>query len=212
LASLTVAAADAGRLAPYVDLIMDEVNVKDVELTVDEDRFASRHLSVVFKRAAPRLGPATQGAAAAAKQGDWELLDGGRARVGECIVEPGEFEMRVQPVDETTTRALGGAGGLVILDLGLTDELRREGRARDVVRTVQQLRRDLGLDVTDRVRLELAGDAAVLDAALAHRGWIAEQVLATELVTEAESTGPDWHTVRLADQSQATLRVTRLPG
>jgi isoleucyl-tRNA synthetase len=211
LGRLTVTAPDAARLAPYVDLIADEVNVKSVALTEDEEGVASRHLTVVFKVAAPRLGPATPAAAAAAKRGDWELLDGGRARVGDSTLEPGEFEMRVQPVDTATTRALAGTAGLVMLDLGVTDELLVEGRARDVVRAVQQLRRELGLQVTDRIRLEVAGDDRVMAAVEAHQAWIEDQVLALDTVVGLAPTGDGWHLVSLADQSEATLRITRLP-
>ena len=74
-ASLTVAAPDADRLAPFVELIADEVNVKEVRLTTDVDTVADRTLTVVFKVAAPRLGPLTPKVAAAAKRGDWELID-----------------------------------------------------------------------------------------------------------------------------------------
>ena len=155
--------------------------MKSVEFTDDLDRYATRGLTVAFKVAAPRLGPATQAAAAAAKRGDWETGRDGRARVGDVELEPGEWELRVRPRDETTTRALPGGAGLVVLDLEVTDELRSEGRARDLVREVQQRRRQLGLDVTDRIRLEVAGGRAVMATVDAHRGWIAEQVLAVEV-------------------------------
>ncbi len=210
LAGLTVAAVDAARLDAYRDLIGDEVNVRSVTLTEDEDRFASRHLTVVFKVAAPRLGPATPATAAAAKKGDWELLDGGRARVGESILEPGEFEMRVQPLDPATTRSLAGQSGLVVVDTVLTEDLVREGLARDLVRAVQQRRRELGLDVSDRIRLEVGGDPDALKAVQEHRGWIAEQVLATELVAPAEPDGDGWHEATLADDVQVWIRVTRV--
>ncbi len=218
LASLTVAAPDADRLAPYLDLIKDEVNVKTVTLTTDEDRYASRQLAVVFKVAAPRLGPATQPTAGAARRGDWEVHPDGRARVGDAILEPGEFELRVHPVDESTTRALSGHPGLVVLDVDLTAELTREGVARDLVRAVQQRRRDLDLDVTDRIGLELAGDGAVVEAVQAHGRWIAEQVLAEDLRMETAPTFDDsasdgWHQVSLSDQMGVWVRITPLrPG
>ncbi|MBO0730167.1 MAG: isoleucine--tRNA ligase, partial [Acidimicrobiaceae bacterium] len=67
LARLTVAAPDAADLAPYRELIADEVNVKEVVLTDAVATLATHRLSVVFKVAAPRLGPATQAVAAAAR-------------------------------------------------------------------------------------------------------------------------------------------------
>jgi isoleucyl-tRNA synthetase len=199
-------------LAPYKELIEDEVNVRSVVLSEDEDRFASRHLIVAFKVAAPRLGTATPATAAAAKSGDWELLAGSRARVGESILEPGEFEMRIQPVDEATTRTLGSRDGLVVLDITLTDDLLIEGLARDLVRVVQQGRRDLGLDVSDRIRLDVAGDTRALAAVETHRAWIEEQVLATELLVVAEPTGDGWCPAVLADQTQVQVRITRQPA
>jgi isoleucyl-tRNA synthetase len=186
LASLTVAAPDAADLAPYVDLIKQEVNVKDVRLTGDVQGVADHVLTVVFKVAAPRLGPATQRVAVAARAGDWELTGDGRVRVGEAVLEPNEYELRLRPRAEDVSRALPGDDGVVVLDVDVTAELEAEGLARDVVRLVQQARRDAGLDVTDRVRLEVAGPAPVIAAVDRHRGWVAEQVLAVDLLLTGE--------------------------
>jgi isoleucyl-tRNA synthetase len=211
LAALTVVVPDsvAKSLAPFADLIADEVNVRQVRFTADTDRYATRSLAVNFKVAAPRLGPATQTVAAAARRGEWEALDAGRVRVGEEILEPGEWELRVQPVDESTTRTLPGDRGLVVLDLDVTEELVIEGRARDLVRAVQQRRRELGLAVTDRIRLEVAGRAELAAAVGGHRAWIAEQVLAVAIDVTAEAEGDGWASVRLADGTDIATRITR---
>jgi isoleucyl-tRNA synthetase len=190
LASLTVAAPDAADLAPYEDLIKQEVNVKDVSLTADVQSAADHVLTVVFKVAAPRLGPATQRVAVAARTGDWELSGDGKVRVGEAVLEPGEYELRLRPRAEEVSRALPGDDGVVVLDVDVTADLAAEGLARDVVRLVQQARRDVALDVTDRIRVELAGPADVVAAVDRHEEWVAEQVLAVELSLTAERT-PD---------------------
>ena len=67
----------------------------------------------------------------------------------------------------------------VALELEVDDDLRREGWAREVVHAVQAARRDAGLEITDRIALTLDGDAALLDAARAHEGYIAGETLAT---------------------------------
>ncbi len=182
LARLTVAAPDASRLEPFRDLIADEVNVKEVVLTSSVSSLATPRLSVVFKVAAPRLGPATQAVAAAVRRGDWSVLEGGgQVRVGSEVLETEEFELRLQPADSSTTRALPGDDGVVALDTDVTAPLLAEGIARDVVRAVQQHRRELGLAVTDRVALSVRGPALVLDALEAHRAWLASQTLATSV-------------------------------
>ncbi|HLY82991.1 MAG TPA: isoleucine--tRNA ligase, partial [Acidimicrobiales bacterium] len=134
LPSLTVAAPDAATLAPFTELIADEVNVKEVRLTDALGEVADQVLTVAFKLAAPRLGASTPQVAAAARAGEWKVLDGGRAQVGGAVLEPGEFELRLRPRAEAVTRTLPGDDGLVILDVEVTPQLEAEGLVRDVAR------------------------------------------------------------------------------
>jgi isoleucyl-tRNA synthetase len=210
LATLTVAGRSAPALAPFTELVSDEVNVRSVVLVEDPSKFASPTLTVVFKVAAPRLGPATPAAAKAAKSGDWEVLPDGRARVGESVLEPGEFELRVTPLDEATTRTLPRNAGVVVLDTAVTDELAMEGTARDLVRSVQNVRRELGLEVTDRIALDLSGTDRLQPLLGAHGDWIAEQVLAATVNVAAEHEGDMWRDCDLADGTVVWVRVTRI--
>jgi isoleucyl-tRNA synthetase len=93
---------------------------------------------------------------------------------------PGEFTERLVPAGAgNATTALPGNSGLVVLDTTVTPELAAEGTARDVVRVVQQARRDGGFDVSDRVMLTVDGPQPVLDAVRAHEAFVAGEVLAT---------------------------------
>jgi isoleucyl-tRNA synthetase len=151
--------------------------------------------------------PAT---AAAAKRGDWEVLPDGTARVGESILSPDEFDMRVVPLHPATTRPLPGYVGVVVLDTDVTDELALEGRGRDLVREIQDRRRQSGFSVSDRIVLEVAGGPAVKAVLAAHSDWIAEQVLAVDVsYLEEKSGGGGWHDVVLADGTEVAVRVTR---
>src|SRR5205085_8880902 len=73
----------------------------------------------------------------------------------------------------------------VALELQIDDELRVEGRAREIVHAVQAARRDTGLEVSDRIVLTLDGDPAMLEAARAHEPYIAGETLAVETRYEA---------------------------
>jgi isoleucyl-tRNA synthetase len=214
LASLTVAAPDAPALEPYRELIEDEVNVKEVRLVTAVDDVADRMLTVVFKVAAPRLGPITQQVAGAARAGDWEVLPGGRARVGPAELEPGEFELRLRPRAENESRALPGDDGVVLLDVAVTPALEAEGVARDVVRVVQNERRARGLDVTDRIRLSVGGPDGLVAAVVLHQDWLAEQVLAVSIdpIVVAGGTppaGPGWAAAELPGDLAVWLRIER---
>jgi isoleucyl-tRNA synthetase len=77
----------------------------------------------------------------------------------------------------------------VILDTTVTPELAAEGLARDVVRAVQQARRDAGFDVSDRIQLRLAGAEEVRSAIQAHADLIKNETLAEELSVGSELDG-----------------------
>ncbi|GAB3931735.1 isoleucine--tRNA ligase [Kribbella albertanoniae] len=187
LEKLTV--ATAADLQALTGLIAAEVNVREVVLTsVDAvDAPVSQRIVVNARAAGPRLGKAVQAAIKASKAGDWsESADGVVVAGGIELVE-GEYTL------ETTLAASGGSsgllpgGGFVVLDMTITPELEAEGTARDVIRSIQQARRDSGLEVTDRIRLTVTAEPAVAQAVETHRELIMRETLATDLAVQEGS-------------------------
>jgi len=183
LTRLTVAAEDAALLAPFADILADEVNVKDVELSTEVRRFGRFELTVNARVCGPRLGGDTQKVIRAVKAGEWEQAADGTVSAAGIDLLPGEYSERLVPgeaVDgaSNVTAALPGNSGLVVLDTEVTPELAAEGLAKDVVRLVQQARREAGLDVSDRIAVTLQAPADVLDAVRTHQEFLASEVLA----------------------------------
>jgi isoleucyl-tRNA synthetase len=179
LSKLTVAVDDPQLLAPFVDLIGDELNVKAVELTDDIAAYGRFELTVNARTAGPRLGKSVQDAIRAVKAGAGVANPDGTLRAGEVTLLPEEFSSRLVAADEQFTAALPGGAGLVVLDGTVTPELEAEGWAKDRIRELQDLRRSTGLDVSDRISVTMAVPAARADWADAHRDLIAGEVLAT---------------------------------
>ncbi len=179
LSKLTVAVDDPKLLAPFVDLIADELNVKAVELTDDIADYGRFELTVNARTAGPRLGKAVQDAIRAVKAGAGVANPDGTLRAGEVTLLPEEFSSRLVAADEQFTAALPGGSGLVVLDGTVTPELEAEGWAKDRIRELQDLRKSSGLDVSDRISVTMAVPAERADWAGAHRDLIAGEVLAT---------------------------------
>jgi isoleucyl-tRNA synthetase len=199
LPSLTIATDDADQLAPYVELIKDEVNVKNVYLKSDVSGYAETVLQLIPAIAGPRLGPAVQQVIKAVKAGDWTVNEDGTARAGDHQLDAGEFTLGLRPTDTDRTRALPGSAGVVVLDLDVTPELEAEGTARDVVRQVQETRRKEELQVSDRIHLTIAvGDHDdVRGAVETHRDRVQRETLALELSIVDRLT--DGHRAELPD-------------
>ncbi|NND74423.1 MAG: isoleucine--tRNA ligase [Ilumatobacter sp.] len=183
LSSLTVATPEAARLEPFAGVIADEVNVRDVVLTDDVASVATEQLQLVPAKLGPRLGKDVQRVIQAHKAGDWSAQDGAVV-VGGVSLEPGEYTLEFVARDDHASTGLGTATGVVALDIHVTDELEVEGRARDLVRLVQQARRAADLHVSDRIVLSISAAQPWLDAVGAHEDLIASETLATSVVTE----------------------------
>jgi isoleucyl-tRNA synthetase len=207
LARLTVAAADAESLAPFADLLRDEVNVKDVVLTTEVAEHGRFEVAVNARACGPRLGGDTQKVIRAVKAGEWARGDGDTVVAGGIELLPGEYTEKLVAVDPASTAALPGSTGLVVLDTTVTPELAAEGTARDVVRVVQQARRDAELDVSDRIALALDGPPAVLDAVRGHEAFLAGEVLAASVGYAELPDGTFSGAVAAPDGSGAEVRA-----
>ncbi|GDY32801.1 isoleucine--tRNA ligase [Gandjariella thermophila] len=179
LAKLVVATPDAAALEPFTALVRDEVNVKEVELTTDVAAHGHFQVAVNARAVGPRLGPDTQKVIRAVKAGEWTLGADDTVVAAGIELFPEEYERRLVATDPGATAALPGGGGLVVLDTSVTPELTAEGLARDVVRVVQQARRDAELDVADRITLTLDLPDEVAEAVRAHERFLASETLAT---------------------------------
>jgi isoleucyl-tRNA synthetase len=180
LPTLTAALPDAERLRPFADLVADEVNVKQVIVTDDVSAYSRQVLTVVPRALGPRIGGAVQQVIKAVKAGEWELVDGAPVAAG-VTLQQGEYELRMVAADAEHTAALSGREGVVVLDTDVTPELAVEGLARDVVRVVQQARREAALNVSDRIALVVDAPGEVANAVRAHETFVAGEVLAEKV-------------------------------
>ncbi|MDT7724653.1 MAG: isoleucyl-tRNA synthetase [Actinomycetota bacterium] len=178
LARLLVAAGDAETLLAFSDIIRDEVNVKEVELTTDVAAHGGFEVVVNARAAGPRLGKDVQHVIKAVKSGNWTTSESGAVVAAGIELVDGEYERRLVAKDSGAAAELPGGSGLVLLDTDVSAELAAEGLARDLVRVVQQARRDAGLDVADRIDLTVDAPDEVVKAAQAHEKFIAAETLA----------------------------------
>ncbi len=175
-------------LTGFDSLVADELNLKAVELLAADAPEAaaygvSQRLSVNARAAGPRLGKDVQLAIKGSKSGDWSLAEDGTVTAGGLALVEGEYTLETvagTSADDTVIGMLP-RGGFVVLDTAVTPELEAEGTARDLVRAVQQARKDAGLQVSDRIEVTISGPAETLEAARTHEALITEETLATSV-------------------------------
>jgi len=141
-------------LDTLLDLVADEVNVREVIRIGDESTLVERRVKPLLPKIGKKLGPAIPAVMAAARDGRFEILPDGSVALGGVVLAPDEVEILAAPRPGTAVAADDGL--VVVIDTELTDALRAEGDARELQRAIQDLRRDVGLELDDRIDLVIA--------------------------------------------------------
>ena len=198
-----------------VPLLAAELNVKSVEFASSADALVSLEAKPNFRALGQRWGKETPRAAAAVAALSSDTL---RAfeRGDPVIIGIDGTDHRLTADEVMIHRRASGplevqedGARFAAVDTTVTPELRAEGIARELVSRIQRLRKDTGLAVSDRIRLQIAGPDALRAIAEQHRQWIAGEVLAREMiVTDALSADPSAIALEL-DGMTAHLALTR---
>jgi isoleucyl-tRNA synthetase len=175
----SLATGDAAAEKALLELLADEVNVKEIELIGDESELVERRLKPLLPVIGPRLGGDIPKVMAAARANEVEYLDGGSVRLAGIELAADEVEILATP--RPGTAVAHDDGLVVVIDTEIDDELRSEGDARELVRAVQDLRKQAGLQLDDEIELWLDASAGVLAPLEVHLARLADDTLAVAL-------------------------------
>ena len=174
---LALPGGDLHELEALVALIAEELNVRHVELIGDESELVDRRLKVLLPKVGKRLGSAIPAVMAAARDGAFAIDADGSVTLAGITLAADEVEVMAMPRPGTVVAHDDGL--LVVLDTDLTADLLAEGDARELQRAIQDLRKDAGLELDDRILLHVEGLA---QGVAEHLDAVAAETLA-DLVT-----------------------------
>ena len=219
-----VGGVDEAVLRAVEDVILDEVNVKALETASGDSGVVSKSAKPNFKALGRRLGPRMKAAGAAIRQLDGAQIaqyeaDGALTLTlpdGPVELEAGDLEIASEGVEGRLVRqeTSEGADGTprtvtVALDTQLDDALRAEGLARELVNRVQNLRKEAGFDVTDRIELAYAAPDALASSLAPHADWVQAETLAQSFSHTPQPDGEATADVTLGDHA-VTIAVRRV--
>ena len=196
-------------------LIMNEVNVKRIELVAETAGLITKRIKPNFKTLGPKYGKYmkqiaaltaafTQEQIAAVESAPETTLDLGGERI---TVTAADFEITSEDMPSWLVTSEGKL--TVALDITVTDDLRREGVARELINRIQNIRKDSGFEVTDRIRVEIEAKEAVVGAVAAYADYIGQQTLARDVRTAALPEG-EFVVESEIDEEPLKIAVTKL--
>ena len=195
------------------ELILSEVNVKELELLDASNTVFVKSIKPNFKTIGPKYGKQMKAIAALVAefdQGDIagvELNAGWKGEVMGDVIELDlpDFEIRAEDIPGWLVASEGGM--TVALDSTITEELRQEGIARELVNRVQNLRKDSGLEVTDRIQLTLESTAEIQSAIAQNQEYVCNEVLATKITFGKVDVSPQ--VIDLLEEGDAKIGLVK---
>jgi isoleucyl-tRNA synthetase len=198
LRKAVVVASDAERasIERLTDVVASELNVKELDFVHTEAELVSYRVRPNYRALGPRFGKEMPQVAAAVEALDATAVAGALERGVEVGIQidgkdhtltAEDVNLVMEPLEGYQVEA--ESGHAVALELELDDELRREGLAREVVRAVQEARKQAGFEVSDRIALALGGDEELLAVAREHEAYIAGETLADSVDYSADGAG-----------------------
>ncbi len=179
-------------LAAITPLVLAEVNIKELVPVTAESGVFTKKAKANFKALGPKAGASMKEVAAGIAGLSPEALNALETSGSWTLQLPnGSFELTPEDVEITTEVQAGlevasERGLTVAVDTALTPELEAEGWAREIVNRIQNLRKDSGLEITDRISLWVQAPSPLREALLAHSEWVASEVLAVGLAWDLQ--------------------------
>jgi isoleucyl-tRNA synthetase len=200
------------------DLILTEINVKEIEFIEDTSGILVKRIKPNFKALGPRFGKMMKSISAEIgkmnqedigqfeERGEWKLNISGE----KITLLPGDVEINTEDIPGWL---VAGDGRLTIaLDVTLTEDLRQEGIAREFVNRIQNFRKESGLDVTDKIRILIKKHASIDAAVMRHKEYIGSQTLASMLDLVEDLDTENARKIELEESVMTWVKIEKVAG
>ena len=202
------------QISAVKDLILSEINIKEIEYLDESSNILVKRIKPNFKTLGPKFGKHMKSIAAAVNGfGEEEIAK--LEKNQEMELDLGEEKLTISMEDvEITTDDIPGwlvasEGGLTVaLDITLTEELKGEGVARELVNRIQNMRKDSGFEVTDRIEIKIKNTPAISSAVEANKIYICAEVLADSLELVERTTGGTF--VEIDAETSTEIAINRI--
>ncbi|MBC7126379.1 MAG: class I tRNA ligase family protein, partial [Bacteroidales bacterium] len=204
------------QLAAVENLILSEVNVKELEYISDSSGILVKKIKPNFKTLGPRYGKAMKAISEAISKMTQEDI-AAFERNGQFTIKTAEGDINltledVEILSEDIPGWLVANEGryTVALDITITEELRMEGIARELINRVQNMRKDSGFEVTDKIRIKIQKHDKLNKAIEVHKSYISTQTLAREIILVDEELNGNSNVIELDDELSTAISVEKI--
>jgi isoleucyl-tRNA synthetase len=175
-------------LESFTDLIKDELNIKNIEIFDDVSMVADYKLKINYRLLGKRLPNSIKEITNLVKEGKWQINSNNKMEIAGLELLTEEYELLLEPKEKKGSGVVSGGNLLILLDINVTQELLTEGIARDLIREIQQARKDGGLHIADRVIVTIVASEILATKLNSFVAYIGSQTLGQVIFTSQEPT------------------------
>jgi isoleucyl-tRNA synthetase len=177
------------------DVILEEINIKELEVLEDDSTIVHKSAKANFKAIGPKFGKKVK--AVSEEIENFSIVEINSLEKGNPVtinIEDEKLEIRSEDVEIISEQIKGWVvesenGITVAVDTGLNEKLIDEGLAREFVNRIQNMRKDAGFDVTDKIKIEYSGSTGIINAIKSFTNYIAVETLAEKIENKNELNG-----------------------
>lgn len=187
LNKITIIGNDIENIKEFNDIILDEINVKNIKFETNIKEKADFKLQLNFQKLGSYVGSKMPLILKALKTNDWKIVNE-KLVIADTELTNEYYSLNLVPKNVENSAIVPEYNIVVELDINITKELKLEGLVRDIIRSIQQSRKDANLYISDKIILNLStNDNDMIEAINKHSEYIKEQTLSNELFINKEN-------------------------
>ena len=209
LKKITIITSNIEEIKEFSDIIIDEINVKNIEFLDDIKGYGEKKLILNFPKIGSKIGSKMPNIIKASKSGKWKIKDD-KLLIDDFELNKDEYSIDLQPTKDGVF-AVDNYDILIILDTNITEDLEKEGLARDLIRKIQQFRKDVKLDVSDKIDLTIKTNYDFLkDSINMFKEYIKEQTLSLNLTIAKEDLNAEFSFCEEINNNTVQIGFTKI--
>ena len=181
LEEIVLVGEDLEWIMGFKDYILEEINIKNIIIKKDSDSLYKEKLTIDLRKLGPKLGKNIKDCLEGANNYEWKINKDGTAKIRKYILLEDEYSIEKESIPGTQSEEINKGEIVASLKLELNQELKKEGIARDVLRTIQNKRKDLNFDISDEINVVIWGDKEVQNSIKQFKDYISTNVLAKSI-------------------------------
>ena len=206
LKEITIVGDDISWLNDFENYILEEVNAKRMILDENSDSLYRNKIKINLRKMGPKLGKNTKKYMEAANNFNWQMNEDKTINILDMVLQEDEYILEKESNPGTETREINDGKIVVSLNIDIDDELRVEGVARDILRAVQNKRKDENLDISDKIIINITGEKIVKEAVSKFGNYITTNSLAEGI----KITAIEGDLIKISDELSIGLSIEKI--